>query len=618
MPSRPLPAVILLALAGSAANAQVWNNPGAGAWDDPANWTPMSVPNGVGAPAEIISTESGGVFENPGAITSPVPITIGSLNLDMGIGGPFLNIVCPGVIFDNGGGADVFLSGDATGVASIDAPITLRGDLRSSWTGSNTTFSFPITGDYGIYHDAAFASGRLRLAGDNAFTGPIVCTRGRVSVTRPEALGTAGAGVTVIGEEAALICEVSAAQAPLTFDGEPLTLQDGGNLWMIRETTWAEDITLVNSGKITPWFDNEIATVSGKITGGTLEKESARSRFGDPLFESILFVTNTDNDYAGGTVIRSGILAIPSDAALGLPGTPITFDRFGFSEGDAVLLTTAGATIARDITMLDESSLRAGEATTATYTGVISGTGSLAIGGVYGGAAQSTGLPEWTGVVDLAGANTLTGPVIVLTGTLMVSNATGSATGTNNVAVGAEGRLAGDGAISGDVDLTAGGELAPGAPFGNLNTGAVTMGAATTTSIEIAGTSASDFSALAATGVVTIDGTLSVTLDPAYTPMLGDEFAILTAASVSGVFADEQLPDGFEITYGAAEVRLAVTSLASDCPADLDGDSAVGSGDLGVLLASWGQAGGPADLDGSGTVGSGDLGALLAAWGVCP
>jgi len=55
---------------------------------------------------------------------------------------------------------------------------------------------------------------------------------------------------------------------------------------------------------------------------------------------------------------------------------------------------------------------------------------------------------------------------------------------------------------------------------------------------------------------------------------------------------------------------------AGACPADLDGDGVVGSGDLGQLLAAWGGTG-PADLDGDGAVGSGDLGELLAAWGPC-
>jgi len=59
-----------------------------------------------------------------------------------------------------------------------------------------------------------------------------------------------------------------------------------------------------------------------------------------------------------------------------------------------------------------------------------------------------------------------------------------------------------------------------------------------------------------------------------------------------------------------------VATLAS-CAADLDGNGAVGSGDLAILLAAWSTSGGASDLDGSGTVGSGDLAVLLAAWGPC-
>ncbi len=46
---------------------------------------------------------------------------------------------------------------------------------------------------------------------------------------------------------------------------------------------------------------------------------------------------------------------------------------------------------------------------------------------------------------------------------------------------------------------------------------------------------------------------------------------------------------------------------------DLDGDGAVGGGDLTILLAAWGTDGLP-DLDGDGVVGGGDLTILLAAW----
>jgi hypothetical protein len=53
------------------------------------------------------------------------------------------------------------------------------------------------------------------------------------------------------------------------------------------------------------------------------------------------------------------------------------------------------------------------------------------------------------------------------------------------------------------------------------------------------------------------------------------------------------------------------------CPADLNGDGAVGPADLAQLLSSWNQ-GGAADLTGDWIVGPADLANLLAGWGPCP
>ncbi len=58
---------------------------------------------------------------------------------------------------------------------------------------------------------------------------------------------------------------------------------------------------------------------------------------------------------------------------------------------------------------------------------------------------------------------------------------------------------------------------------------------------------------------------------------------------------------------------------ADCCPADLDGDGAVGAADLAELLGSWGPCEGcPPDLDGDDVVGPFDLALLLGAWGLCP
>jgi hypothetical protein len=57
---------------------------------------------------------------------------------------------------------------------------------------------------------------------------------------------------------------------------------------------------------------------------------------------------------------------------------------------------------------------------------------------------------------------------------------------------------------------------------------------------------------------------------------------------------------------------------AMPCPADLDGDGAVGMTDLLEVLSSWGpDEGGPPDLNGDGDVGMTDLLILLASWGPC-
>ncbi|MCH8880354.1 MAG: hypothetical protein IID34_10780 [Planctomycetes bacterium] len=63
----------------------------------------------------------------------------------------------------------------------------------------------------------------------------------------------------------------------------------------------------------------------------------------------------------------------------------------------------------------------------------------------------------------------------------------------------------------------------------------------------------------------------------------------------------------------------ATLTVLAPCPADLDGDGAVGAADLAELLGSWGPCEScPADLDGNGQVGPFDLALLLGNWGSCP
>lgn len=62
----------------------------------------------------------------------------------------------------------------------------------------------------------------------------------------------------------------------------------------------------------------------------------------------------------------------------------------------------------------------------------------------------------------------------------------------------------------------------------------------------------------------------------------------------------------------------AIGTIVPSCVGDLDGSGQVDGGDLGIVLAAWGQSDPVADLDGNGAVDGADLGVLLAAWGGCP
>ncbi|MFO0838574.1 MAG: hypothetical protein U1D55_08585 [Phycisphaerae bacterium] len=76
-----------------------------------------------------------------------------------------------------------------------------------------------------------------------------------------------------------------------------------------------------------------------------------------------------------------------------------------------------------------------------------------------------------------------------------------------------------------------------------------------------------------------------------------------------------------EMSGGGFTVRAGfwpAVATPEPCPGDLNGDRAVNSSDLGILLGAW-QAGAGGDLDGDHDTDSSDLGILLANWqNACP
>jgi hypothetical protein len=69
---------------------------------------------------------------------------------------------------------------------------------------------------------------------------------------------------------------------------------------------------------------------------------------------------------------------------------------------------------------------------------------------------------------------------------------------------------------------------------------------------------------------------------------------------------------------GSQLSAAATLTVPSACAADLDGDGAVGGGDIAILLNNWGRCKAcDADLTGDGLVDGQDLASLLGSWGPC-
>lgn len=92
---------------------------------------------------------------------------------------------------------------------------------------------------------------------------------------------------------------------------------------------------------------------------------------------------------------------------------------------------------------------------------------------------------------------------------------------------------------------------------------------------------------------------------------LGASVALHSAIAVVGA-------QGYDVPLANAGA-IYITSLATACPADLDGDGEVSASDLSLLFVVWGAMGlgHPADFNNDGEVGAADLGLLLEAWGNC-
>jgi fibronectin-binding autotransporter adhesin len=365
-------------------------------------------------------------------------------------------------------------TGGTTGALSTTGTIVDNGNLifdHSNALAQGTNFSSAIISGTGSVTQSGTGTTTLNVAntysgGTTITAGEIIANVGGTSATSGSSLGTGTSTVTLTGGRLLIGSTTSSSGTftyynPIILNGGTLQANDGithvaGALTLdggtlagsyndtggtSRKGLWL-DGAISGSGNVTVgYLDGGIAayagtmvriTSSGNTYSGTITVNPSANNGGSYLFldsstalpDAVINLTGVNTgsltQFSSSTLVFG--TSVTSETINGLSGSGNLFLENQNGTPGAVALTVGGA--------------GGSTAVTTNYSGVLSGTGSFIKAG--------TG----TQTLSSATGNTYTGGTTVNGGLLVVSNTSGSATGTGKVAVNSGATLAGTGTIT--------------------------------------------------------------------------------------------------------------------------------------------------------------------------
>jgi autotransporter-associated beta strand protein len=483
-------------------------NTGAGA----GNWTALTWTNGVPNGAGEIANETGTAATF--TTTLDANITIGQLQANAGssggqiwtIGGTSFTLT-----LNNSGGSNnpigtsaAFLGATGRQLLMVQPNVFIVGDLVIGQTAVGANSNALVT-----IGASANSAGITSALGSGTHT-VTVATRGD-SGTGGGILVNDSIGATQTGGSGAdSTINVIINNGAVTAANKAVTI--AGNLGGTNGTASIVTLSNTHAGSGT-------VTVSG-LLGQSVTSVTQNSS------TSTMILSGANTSFAGAVAVTAGTLQLGNIAALNSSNT-VTMSLAGTLNINGNNQTIGGLNgSAGTVT-------NSGAATTLT----LGGSGSYSYGGILTATtpANLAVIKSGSGVQTLSGASTYAGGTTVSGGVLLISNTTGSGTGTGAVVVSSVGTLGGSGTISGATTINDG-TLSPGNSPGILSfSSALTLSGNSTNSVfELAsGARGTNYDGVNVAGAMTYDGTLTLSIAAL---LADDTYNLFDFASDSGDF----------------------------------------------------------------------------------
>lgn len=457
--------------------------------------------------------------------------------------------------------ANATLRATASFTIAATRSTTISGNGTVDTQGFNLTFGQPIAGSGQLIKTG---SGLLTLAGTSTASPSIILSEGSMATTAVNALGTGtvnlSSGTTLSLNADQQLHSFSGSGSLVTPAGRTLTLTGsshyyygalsggglivldgsgasygasstpeanfslrGGQILATSDLTLggAHSLEVTAAGGRLAALDYRTLTVDSVISGGgVLTVVSYNSDF-SPSNDGTVVLTGA-NTFSGGTVIAGGSLMVSANAALGTGAITLQGGN---------LVASGARSFAQAVTVNAPSSYYvsrlSGDAMTFAGNWTLTGNREVSVentttinGGLTGGAVAFT--KSGSGSLLINGASTITGDVIVQSGS-----------------------LGGNGSYAGNLAVQSYATIAPGMSAGLISvTGDLTLMGQSFTEMEIGGLTrgVGGYDAFDVGGSFLAGGTLTLSLINDFVPTGGETFLLFTALNFGGAYDEINLP----------------------------------------------------------------------------